>query len=99
MTACGKSTHQGEVLEARGAWPFVRQMLRMREDAIRETVNLRHQRMNLLREQSPTDTRHFSTDQLHRWIGAIFAVGASLFALASVLFLAPDLARSWSVGQ
>lgn len=99
MTACGNSTHQGEVLETRGAWPFISQMVRMREDGVREICNSRHQRKNLLREHSPTDTPRSSTDQLNRWIGAIFAVGASLFALASVLFLAPDLARTWSVDE
>lgn len=31
------------------------------------------------------------------WIGAVFAVGSSLFAVGSLLSLAPSLARSWSI--
>ena len=35
--------------------------------------------------------------QLNWWIGIIFAVGALLFALASVLSLWPNLAAAWSL--
>jgi hypothetical protein len=35
--------------------------------------------------------------QLNWWIGTVFAVGSLLFALASVLSLAPALARAWSL--
>jgi hypothetical protein len=35
--------------------------------------------------------------RLNWWIGAIFAVGAALFALGAVLSLAPELAARWSL--
>jgi hypothetical protein len=35
--------------------------------------------------------------QLNWWIGVIFALGSLLFALASVLSLAPALAQAWSL--
>lgn len=37
--------------------------------------------------------------KLNWWIGCIFAVGSLLFALASVLCLAPDLAADWSISS
>jgi hypothetical protein len=35
--------------------------------------------------------------QLNWWIGVVFALGSTLFAVGSVLTLAPDLARTWSL--
>jgi hypothetical protein len=35
--------------------------------------------------------------ELNWWIGVIFAIGALLFAIASVLSLAPKLAQAWSL--
>ncbi len=37
--------------------------------------------------------------KLNWWIGSIFAVGSLLFALASVLSLAPHLAAGWSISS
>jgi hypothetical protein len=35
--------------------------------------------------------------RLNWWIGVVFALGSTLFALGGVLSLAPDLARTWSL--
>lgn len=36
---------------------------------------------------------------LNRWIGIIFAIGSSLFMLASALSLMPTLAQAWSINS
>lgn len=37
--------------------------------------------------------------ELNWWIGSVFALGASLFALGCVLFLFPSLAAAWSFSE
>jgi hypothetical protein len=37
--------------------------------------------------------------KLNWWIGIIFAIGSVLFALASLLSLAPEMATSWSISS
>ncbi|MEM6690517.1 MAG: hypothetical protein AAF664_13875 [Planctomycetota bacterium] len=49
----------------------------------------------------PAGSHHHEAEismHLDRWIGGIFALGSSLFVLASVLSLLPELAARWSMG-
>jgi hypothetical protein len=66
----------------------------------RETLSSRHHRKGLALSAS-IERRILASlwqpRELNWWIGAIFAVGATLFAIASVLYLTPDLARRWDV--
>ncbi|MFI4874909.1 MAG: hypothetical protein ACIALR_06215 [Blastopirellula sp. JB062] len=89
-----------ETIEERGAWPFVTLRIGRRFGEIRRVWHARHHRKRL----SPPETMTISRlpqlslqalwlpRRLNWWIGIIFAVGAALFALASLASLWPQLA-------
>ncbi|MGB6222477.1 hypothetical protein [Haloferula sp.] len=85
-----------EFIEARGPWPFVtRRVYRDAQNVERIWESRRH-RKGLHQPTAgggispPSDLR-----KLNKWIGGIFAIGSSLFALGCILLLAPGLA-AWT---
>lgn len=88
-----------------GPWPFTtRQTYRSADGSSRLWSSRHHRKGLLLRavgEAEGLATTLWSClwmpRQLNWWIGTVFAVGSLLFALASVLSLAPALARAWSL--
>jgi hypothetical protein len=89
-----------EAVELEGAWPFVTRRTTVRAGGFREVLNSRHHRKGLARAAN-IERRVLASlwqpRELNWWIGTIFTGGAALFAIASVLYLVPDLARQWSV--
>ena len=96
-----------ECVEATGPWPFVtRRVYQAPEQAKRIWSSRQHRKGLLLRttgEAEAVAVRLSSClwmpDRLNWWIGVVFAIGALLFAVASVLSLWPDLATKWSVSS
>lgn len=95
-------TIRDECLEADGAGPFVSHRLLRQADGNVWHWHSRHHRKRLVLREVRSAV-HFGRlflaqlwqpGQLNWWIGVIFAIGASLFALASVLTLVPDLAAA-----
>jgi hypothetical protein len=91
-------------IEAIGPWPFVTRRVYQAADQSKRVWSSRHHRKGLLvraADEAEGLARLSSClwmpHQLNWWIGTVFAVGALLFALASVLSLAPALARAWSL--
>ena len=93
------------LVDEKGPWPFVTRRVFRLEDKSVQTWRSRHHRKNLhthlpAEEESPQSKLLrclWMPRQLNWWIGVVFALGALLFALASVLSLIPTLARAWSV--
>ena len=94
-----------EVLNSKGAWPFIT-LLHIRHANGWEEI--RHSRLH--RKHLP----HVPTwkadlalvfrsawmpGELNWWIGVVFALGASLFALGCVLFLVPSTAQAWNMSE
>jgi hypothetical protein len=92
-------------IEAIGPWPFITRRHYEKMDHSRTVWHSRHHRKSLLLQASGEAEGLVTTlsaclwtpRQLNWWIGTVFAVGSLLFALASVLSLAPALARAWSL--
>jgi hypothetical protein len=91
--------------EAIGPWPFFTRRVFRSADGGKQVWSSRHHRKGLL-VCADADAEGLASKllrclwmprQLNWWIGAVFAVGSLLFALASVLSLAPALARAWSL--
>jgi hypothetical protein len=100
MTSVDIPEHRNPSVESDGAWPFVTRKVAVHSDGRRETLTSRHHRKGLALTASIERRVRASLWQpreLNWWIGTIFAVGAALFAIASVLHLTPDLARRWAV--
>lgn len=95
------ANNQGNNVETTGPRPFISRKVRPREDGSRETLNSRHHRKGLARFAKGAEHQlvHalWRPRDLNWWIGAIFAIGSTLFALASVLFLSATLAQNWSL--
>ena len=98
-------TGRPTVIRSRGAWPFVTH-LRLRHPDGREEV--RHSRAHRKRlSELPYWEKGlllilrgtWMPGELNWWIGVVFAIGASLFALGCVLFLVPSLAAAWGVSE
>jgi hypothetical protein len=96
---------QPEILESKGAWGFVTRVHLRHPDGRLEVSHSRHHRKHL--PSRPTwsvglrllVSALWMPRQLNWWIGVIFAVGSSLFALGCLLFLYPSLAVAWSVSE
>ena len=94
-----------ECVETKGPWPFVTRRVYQAADQSKRVWSSRHHRKGLLLrvadEAEEVAVRLSSClwmpRQLNWWIGVIFAMGSLLFAAASVLSLAPALARAWSL--
>ncbi len=90
-------------LEAIGPWPFTTRRVYSWANGPRIVWHSRYHRKGLLRYYDEETTRRrpnllsclWMPRELNWWIGVIFALGASLFALASVLTLSPALAHWW----
>jgi hypothetical protein len=94
-----------EVLEESGPWPFVSRRTYRHPDGSTRAWQSRHHRKGL-RVFEPLERRPLHVlllialwmpQNLNWWIGSVFALGATLFALGSVLVLVPDLAQALSV--
>ena len=94
-----------KVIAARGAWPFITR-LQLRHQDGREKV--RHSRLHRkgLRELPRWKIGLFvilrgilMPRELNWWIGVVFAMGASLFALGCVVFLEPSIAADWNISE
>jgi hypothetical protein len=91
---------QNGTVESTGAWPFVTRKVAVHSDGRREVLSSRHHRKGLAlaaRIERRALASLWQPRELNWWIGTIFAIGAALFAIASVLYLTPDLAHSWAV--
>jgi hypothetical protein len=93
--------------QAIGPWPFVTRRVHRRADGYLAVWSSRHHRKKLVLPEAVKAVTIAETilhslwmpRKLNWWIGTIFAVGSLLFALASVLALAPSLAASWSINS
>lgn len=93
-----KEFDQIPCLEAKGPWPFITRRIYSWADGSRLVWHSRYHRKGLLRDGDEATTANLLScvwlpRELNWWIGVIFALGASLFALASIFTLAPALAR------
>ncbi len=94
-----------QCIEAIGPWPFITRRVYQRPDRSRTVWHSRHHRKGLPL-QAAGEAEEVAVvlwsclwmpRQLNWWIGIIFTLGSLLFAVASVLGLAPALARMWSL--
>ncbi len=94
-----------ECIEATGPWPFVTHRVHRQADGSLTVWSSRRHRKGLV---SPKAVKVIAITEtllrclwmprkLNWWIGTIFAVGALLFMLASILCLSPALATAWSL--
>ncbi len=93
------------LIKSVGPWPFTTQRVYQRYDHSLAVWRSRNHRKGLLVSVPGKTVRIglllqrclWMPQQLNWWIGIVFAVGASLFMLGSMLSLAPTLARDWSL--
>lgn len=87
-----------ECIEEIGPWPFItRRVFHDAEEVERIWESRRHRKGLGNSEIETAGGWLWAPGNLNWWIGTIFAIGASLFALGSILLLAPSLAKGWSV--
>ena len=100
-------TSNSNCIEETGPWPFVTRRVFESADGTRRTWSSRYHRKGLLVRDVAAPQRLGSVllrclwmpGQLNWWIGIIFALGALLFAMASVLSLSPTLAQAVSLNS
>jgi hypothetical protein len=93
------------VVAERGPWPFVTRRDHQLADHSIRTWSSRHHRKGLRLPEAAEASEIadlllrslWMPGKLNWWIGNIFAVGATLFIVASVLCLSPALANAWSL--
>lgn len=93
------------LLESNGPWPFITRHILEGPDGVRIILHARHHRKEIRRKEFdrllPTGVKLLEClwmpSQLNWWIGAVFALGATLFALGSLFILVPDFASNWSM--
>jgi predicted membrane protein len=91
--------------DASGPWPFVTRRIHCKTDGSTAVWSSRHHRKGLVSPEAAKAVAITETllrclwmpRKLNWWIGIIFAIGSLLFAVASVLSLAPALAHAWSL--
>ncbi|MEH6592491.1 MAG: hypothetical protein V7746_19655 [Halioglobus sp.] len=94
-----------EIAQSKGAWRFATRLDLRHADGRLEVKHSRYHRKQLAsRPRWATGLNLLVSSlwmprQLNWWIGVVFAVGASLFVLACVLFLYPSVATAWSVTE
>lgn len=101
----GGGVDQPELIEQKGPWPFISRRTYRWPDGSLHVRESRHHRKGLRRgEPSKSITGGarwlqclWMPRQLNWWIGIVFALGALLFMLGSVLGLTPALVRAWSL--
>lgn len=91
-------------VESRGAWPFTSHRRYRHPDGREVLWQSRDHRKGLRAKQGgakPLAARLWrvvdAPGELNWWIGILFALGAALFMLGSLLSLSPGLAASWSL--
>ncbi len=102
---CQMSTnlHQWEIIESKGPFHFTTWRIYRHPDGTTRIWSSRHHRKCLSLDSRPEGSGFWATvwrslwmvQTLNWWIGMVFALGSSLFMLASVLILWPDIARKW----
>jgi len=100
-----KTERHAEVVDQQGPWRFVTRRVFRSADGSEHVWRSRHHRKGLLVRAATQGERPGPTllrclwmpQQPNWWIGTLFALGSLLFALASVLSLAPALARALSL--
>ena len=91
--------------EARGPWPFVTRRVHRKADGSLAVWSSRHHRKKLVLPEAVKAVAIAETIlhslwmpwKLNWWIGTVFAAGSTLFAVASMLALAPALATRLSI--
>ena len=105
MSGSDPTPTEQQLVDKKGPWPFVTRRLYRGADDTQQIWSSRHHRKGL-RLRDATAGRALASkllrclwmpQQLNWWIGTVFALGSLLFALASVLSLAPALAQAWSL--
>ena len=86
-------------VESTGPWPFISRHLLVRTDGKQVILRSRHHRKGLHEAAKVPRFMHclWMPWELNWWIGSIFALGASLFMLGSLLVLLPSLASTWEL--
>jgi len=93
------------LVDEAGAWPFVSCRHYRHADGSIEARHSRHLRKHFQREPLWREgfvallTCWWMPRELNWWIGVVFALGAALFILGSLLFLIPEMAVLWSVSE
>jgi len=99
------ATSEAAVIEAAGPWPFITRRVHRRADGSLAVWSSRHHRKGLALPEVARAAALAETllrclwmpRELNWWIGTVFALGSTLFAFASILSLAPELAASCGV--
>ena len=107
MHAKTEKLSDAERLGASGPWPFITRRVHRRANDSLTIWSSRHHRKRLVSPEAAKAIAITETllrclwmpGKLNWWIGLVFAIGSSLFAVASVLSLSPDLAARWSIGS
>ncbi|WP_417379037.1 hypothetical protein [Gimesia sp.] len=98
-----RQNRQGwECVKSEGPPPFItHRVFRHANGSIQEWLSRKHRKKLVTREIGLVEAVGklllrclWMPHELNWWIGVVFAVGASLFAIASILNLAPDLAAA-----
>ena len=105
MKQSNDATSEGAVVEATGPWPFITRRIHRRADGSLAVWSSRHHRKGLALPEVARAAELAETlvrclwmpRRLNWWIGTVFALGSTLFAAASILSLAPELAASCGV--
>ncbi|WP_339736121.1 hypothetical protein [uncultured Gimesia sp.] len=105
MTERRQNSQGWECVKSEGPPPFVtHRLFRHADGSIREWLSRKHRKGLMARELGLTEAVGkllirclWMPRELNWWIGSVFALGASLFAIASILSLAPDLAAALSL--
>lgn len=83
--------------ESSGPWPFITQRVLRGADGAMQLWHARHHRKGLVvRELEAT---LWQPKELNWWIGLIFMLGASCFAIASIFCLVPSLTESLELSE
>lgn len=87
-----------ECIEEQGPWPFVTRRVYLVGEQAEQVWESRRHRKGLGKVAAGNlGGWLWAPGDLNWWIGSVFAIGSSLFALGSILLLAPSLARAWSI--
>jgi hypothetical protein len=94
-----------ELIKAKGPWPFITQRTYRLPDESHLVWRSREHRKHLQRIKIGRLIRLndkllgclWMPEELNWWIGTVFALGSLFFAVGSILVLAPNLSKIWSL--